>query len=73
VVRAPGIDNRRRNFRECGQGALNVGYEPEGADLNITYPRDRTSSAKLLALMRHLRLAFGSPPYWEMARGDEQR
>jgi DNA-binding transcriptional LysR family regulator len=44
---------------------LNVGYEPEEADLNITYPRDRTSSAKLLALTRHLRSAFGSPPYWE--------
>jgi DNA-binding transcriptional LysR family regulator len=51
--------------------ALNVGYEPEGADLNIAYPRDRTSSAKLLALTRHLRLAFGSPPYWEIARGHE--
>ena len=51
--------------------ALNVGYEPEGADLNIAYPRERTSSAKLLALTRHLRLAFGSPPYWEVAPGHE--
>jgi DNA-binding transcriptional LysR family regulator len=51
--------------------ALHVGYEPEGADLNIAYPRDRTSSAKLLALTGHLRLAFGSPPYWDVARGHE--
>jgi hypothetical protein len=41
--------------------ALNVGYQPESADLKIAYPRDRISSAKLLALTRHLRLAFGSP------------
>jgi hypothetical protein len=40
------------------------------ADLNIAYPRDRISSAKLLALV-HLRLAFGSPPYWEIAPGEE--
>lgn len=57
-------------FQEVRSGALkalNVGYQPEGADLNIAYPRDRVSSAKLLALLRHLRLAFGAPPYWEIA------
>ena len=62
-------------FQELRSGALkalNVGYEPEGADLNIAYPRDRTSSAKLLALRRHLRSAFGSPPYWEIAPGEER-
>jgi DNA-binding transcriptional LysR family regulator len=48
--------------------ALDVGHEPEGADLNIAYPRDRTSSAKPLALTSHLRLAFGTPPYWDVAR-----
>ena len=51
--------------------ALNVGYEPEGADVNIAYPRDRSSSAKILALTRHLRSAFGSPPYWEIGPGEE--
>jgi hypothetical protein len=56
-----------QKLRSGALKALNVGYEPEGADLNIAYPRDRISSAKLLALMRHLRLAFGSPPYWEIA------
>jgi DNA-binding transcriptional LysR family regulator len=47
-----------QELRSGALKALNVGYEPEGADLNIAYPRDRISSAKLLALMRHLRLAF---------------
>jgi DNA-binding transcriptional LysR family regulator len=61
-----------QELRSGALKTLNVGYEPEGTDLNIAYPRDRTSSAKLLALMRHLRLAFRSPPYWEIARGDEQ-
>jgi DNA-binding transcriptional LysR family regulator len=51
--------------------ALNVGYRPEGADLNIAHPRERISSAKLLALTRHLRRAFGSPPYWETAPAEE--
>jgi DNA-binding transcriptional LysR family regulator len=60
-----------QELRSGALKALNVGYEPEGADLNIAYPRDRTSSAKLLALMRHPRLVFGSPPYWEIARGHE--
>jgi hypothetical protein len=39
-----------RDFAAQGQG-----YQLEGADLNIAYPRDRISSAKALALMRHLR------------------
>jgi len=51
--------------------ALNVGYVPEGADLNMAYPRDRSSSGKLLALVRHLRSAFGRPPYWEIAPREE--
>jgi DNA-binding transcriptional LysR family regulator len=62
-----------QELRSGALKALNVGYEPEGADLNIAYLRDRTSSAKLLALTRHLRLAFGGPPYWEIARGHQPR
>ena len=60
-----------QELRSGALKALNVGYEPEGADLSIAYPHDRNSSAKLLALRRHLRLAFGSPPYWEIAPGEE--
>jgi DNA-binding transcriptional LysR family regulator len=60
-----------QELRSGALKALNVGYEPEDADLNIAYPRDRISSAKLLGLTHHLRLAFGSPPYWEIAPGEE--
>jgi DNA-binding transcriptional LysR family regulator len=45
--------------------ALDVGFEPEGAQLFIAYPRNRTASAKIQALTRHLRQTFGDPPYWE--------
>jgi DNA-binding transcriptional LysR family regulator len=57
-----------QELRSGALKTLSVGYEPEGADLNIAYPRDHISSAKLLALTRDLRLVFGGPPYWEIAR-----
>jgi DNA-binding transcriptional LysR family regulator len=60
-----------QELRSGALKALNVGYEPEGGDLNIAYPRDRISSAKLVAIRRHLRSAFGSPPYWEIIPGEE--
>jgi DNA-binding transcriptional LysR family regulator len=44
---------------------LDVGSEPEGADLLIAYPKERTASAKVQALTKHLRLTFGDPPYWD--------
>lgn len=47
--------------------ALDVGFEPQGAELFIAYPRDRTASAKIQALTRRLRQTFGDPPYWESA------
>jgi hypothetical protein len=31
----------------------------------IAYPNDRRVSTKILALIAHLRVAFGTPPYWE--------
>ncbi|WP_029004162.1 LysR family transcriptional regulator [Azorhizobium doebereinerae] len=45
--------------------AIDVGLEAEGAALHATYPRARGASAKLRALIAHLRAAFGTPPYWE--------
>jgi DNA-binding transcriptional LysR family regulator len=60
-----------QELRSGALKALKLGYQPEGADLNIAYPRHRIASAKLLALTRHLRLAFGSPPHWEIAPGEE--
>ena len=53
---------------ELASGALRVidiGAEPEGADVYLAYPRDRGPSAKILALVESLRRAFGDPPYWD--------
>ncbi|MHB8528140.1 MAG: LysR family transcriptional regulator [Caulobacteraceae bacterium] len=53
---------------ELASGALriiDVGAEPEGADVYLAYPRDRGPSAKILALVESLRRAFGEPPYWD--------
>jgi DNA-binding transcriptional LysR family regulator len=44
---------------------LDVGAEAEPATIFIAYPNDRRVSAKVLALIAHLRTAFGTPPYWE--------
>lgn len=44
---------------------LDVGADAEPATIFIAYPNDRRVSAKVLALIAHLRTAFGTPPYWE--------
>ncbi|HSZ73814.1 MAG TPA: LysR family transcriptional regulator [Rhizomicrobium sp.] len=44
---------------------VDVGAEAEPATIFIAYPNGRRISAKVLALVAHLRAAFGSPPYWE--------
>jgi DNA-binding transcriptional LysR family regulator len=44
---------------------LDVGAEAEPATIFIAYPNARRASAKVLALIAHLRAAFGTPPYWE--------
>lgn len=60
-------------WRELAAGALeplDVGFEPEGADIHIAYSRDRGPSAKLKAMTAALRQAFGDPPYWDGGGGD---
>jgi DNA-binding transcriptional LysR family regulator len=44
---------------------LDIGAEAEPATIFIAYPNDRRVSVKVLALIAHLRAAFGTPPYWE--------
>lgn len=44
---------------------VDVDADAEGAELQITYPRDRSASAKVLALTESLRRSFGDPPYWD--------
>jgi DNA-binding transcriptional LysR family regulator len=44
---------------------VDVGAEAEPATIFIAHPNDRRVSAKILALIAHLRATFGTPPYWE--------
>jgi DNA-binding transcriptional LysR family regulator len=44
---------------------VDVGAEAESATIAIAYPNDRRVSAKVLALISHLRTTFGAPLYWE--------
>ena len=44
---------------------VDLGFEAEGAELYLAYPRDRSTSAKITALTQSLRQSFGDPPYWE--------
>jgi DNA-binding transcriptional LysR family regulator len=46
---------------------MDIGAEAESGTIFIGYPTDRRVSAKVLALISHLRATFGSPPYWERA------
>lgn len=44
---------------------IDIGRAAEGAELHIAYPRDRSASAKVVALTESLRASFGDPPYWD--------
>lgn len=46
--------------------AIDVGLEPEPAEMHIAYPAAQPPSAKLRALIAHLREAFGGQPYWDL-------
>ncbi len=44
---------------------VEVGLQPERAEIHLTYPKAQPPSAKLRALIEHLKGAFGDPPYWD--------
>lgn len=44
---------------------VDIGAEAEHATIFIAFPKNRHVSAKVLALVAHLRAAFGNPPYWD--------
>lgn len=44
---------------------IDVGAQPEGATLHISYPQHLRSSGKIRALTASLQQSFGNPPYWE--------
>lgn len=45
---------------------VDVGADAEGAELFVTYARDRGASAKVSALVESLARTFGDPPYWDL-------
>jgi DNA-binding transcriptional LysR family regulator len=49
--------------------AVDVGAEAESAEIFVAYPAGQGASAKLRALIVHLRESFGSPPYWDRDLG----
>jgi DNA-binding transcriptional LysR family regulator len=56
-------------YAEIKSGVLSrvdIGLEPERAEIHLAYPKGHKPSAKLRALIEHLRSAFGDPPYWEL-------
>jgi len=44
---------------------LDIGLEAEGAEIHIAYDKEHGASAKVRALIEHLKRAFGDPPYWD--------
>ncbi len=56
-------------YQEVRRGELVVvdaGVEPEGAEIYMCHPKGHAVSAKLRAVVAHLKAAFGKPPYWDL-------
>jgi DNA-binding transcriptional LysR family regulator len=52
-----------------------IGVDPDVTPITIAYQHGPVPSAKLRALIDHLKLAFGTPPYWDegLALPESQR
>jgi DNA-binding transcriptional LysR family regulator len=44
---------------------IDIGVEPDLTPISIAYQNGVRPAAKLTALIEHLKLAFGTPPYWD--------
>ena len=44
---------------------IDIGYRPEPEFIFMAHPEGRNPSAKLRAIVEHLKKAFGDPPYWD--------
>lgn len=44
---------------------LDIGVDPDVTPITFAYHKAQGTSAKLQALIDHLKLAFGNPPYWD--------
>lgn len=45
--------------------AIDIGVQPAAEFIYMAHPAGRNPSAKLRAIVDHLRARFGSPPYWD--------
>lgn len=45
---------------------IRIDHRPEPEFIYLAYPQGKTPSAKITAIVSHLRQTFGSPPYWEV-------
>jgi DNA-binding transcriptional LysR family regulator len=50
---------------------INVDHRPEEEFIYMAHPEGRNASAKLRAVVDHLRVAFGDPPYWDVTDSDK--
>jgi DNA-binding transcriptional LysR family regulator len=48
---------------------LDIGVDPDVTPITIAYQNGHGPSAKLRAMIEHLKLAFGDPPYWDKGLG----
>ena len=44
---------------------IDIGVAPDVTPITIAYQNDARPSAKLIALIEHLKRTFGTPPYWD--------
>lgn len=44
---------------------IDIGVDPDVTPITIAYQNDARPSAKLIALIEHLKRTFGTPPYWD--------
>lgn len=47
---------------------ISIGHEPDEEFVFMAHPEGRNPSAKLRAVVQHLRNAFGDPPYWDVRK-----
>jgi DNA-binding transcriptional LysR family regulator len=47
---------------------ISIDHEPEEEFIYVAHPEGRNASAKLRAIVQHLRSVFGDPPYWDVRR-----
>ncbi|MFA1627036.1 LysR family transcriptional regulator [Rhizobium mongolense] len=50
---------------------IDIDHQPEEEFVYMAHPEGRNASAKLRAVIDHLRITFGDPPYWDVTNKDK--